>query len=78
MIVLVMIHALQIKVDVIMQILLILGMLIMVELSLKHVRVKVCHDHISLTQVMNLYCFVYGFIIFSLIDDYDDVFGDLK
>jgi len=58
MIVLVMIHALQIKVDVIMQILLILGMLIMVELSLKHVSIRVCHDQVSLSQVMDLYCFV--------------------
>ena len=41
MIVLVMIHALEIKVDVIMQILLILGILIMVGLSLKHVKVRV-------------------------------------
>jgi len=44
MIVLVMIHALEIKLDVVMQILLTLGMLIMVELSLQHVTVKVCHD----------------------------------
>ena len=41
MIVLVMIHALEIKVDVIMQILLILGILIMVGLNLKHVKVRV-------------------------------------
>ena len=27
---------------------------------------------------MDLYCFVHAFVIFSLIDDYDDVFGDLK
>lgn len=82
MIVLVVIHALEIKVDVIMQILLILGMLIMMELSLKHVRfrvrVRVCHDQVSLSQVMDLYCFVYDFVIFSLIDDYDDVVGDLE
>ena len=36
-----MIHALEIKVDVIIQILLILGILIMVGLSLKHVKVRV-------------------------------------
>ena len=41
MIVLVMIHALEIKVDVILQNLLILGILIMVGLSLKHVKVRV-------------------------------------
>ena len=27
---------------------------------------------------MDLDCFVFNFVIFSLIDDYDDVFGDLK
>jgi len=27
---------------------------------------------------MDLYCFVYDFVIFSLIDDYDDVFGELE
>jgi len=27
---------------------------------------------------MDLYCFVYDFVIFSIIDDYDDIFGDLK
>jgi len=41
MIVFVMIHALEIKLDVIMKILLILGTLIMVGLSLKHVKVRV-------------------------------------
>ena len=71
-----MIHAFEIKIDVIMQILLTLGMLIMVELSLKHVRAKVCHDQVSLSQVMDLYYFVYEFIIFSIV--YDDVFGKLE
>ena len=61
-----------------MQILLTLGMLIMVELSWKCVRVRVCHDQVSLSQVMDLYCFVYDFVIFSIIDDYDYVFGDLE
>ena len=75
---LVMIHAVEIKVDVIMQILLTLGMLTIVELRLKHVRVRVCHDQVSLSRVIILYCFIYDFIIFSLIDDYDDVFGDLN
>ena len=37
-----------------------------------------CHDQVSLSQVMDLYCFVYDFLIFSLINDYDDVFGDLE
>lgn len=78
MMILVMIHALEIKVDVIMQILLTLRMLIMVELSFKHVTVRVCHDQGSLIQVIDLYCFVYDFVIFSLIDDYDDVFDDLE
>ena len=41
MIISVMIHALEMKIDVIMQILLILGLLIMVDLSLKHVKVRV-------------------------------------
>ena len=41
MIILVMIHALEINVDVIMQILLILGIFIMVGLNLKHVKVRV-------------------------------------
>ena len=27
---------------------------------------------------MDLDCFVYDFVIFSLIDDYDDIFGDLE
>jgi len=48
------------------------------ERSLEHVRVIVCHDQVSLSEVMNLYCFVYDFVIFSLINDYDDVFGDFK
>ena len=39
--VLVMIHALEIKVDVILQMLLIFGILIKVGLSLKHVKVRV-------------------------------------
>ena len=68
-----MIHALEIKIDVIMQILLILGILIMVGLSLKHVKIRVCHDQVSLSQVMNLYYFIYDFVFFSLIDDYDNV-----
>ena len=29
-------------------------------------------------EVMDLYYFVYNFVIFSLIDDYDNVFGDLE
>ena len=29
-------------------------------------------------EVMDLDCFVYDFVIFSLIDDYDGVFGDLE
>ena len=32
------------------------------------------HDQVSLSQVMDLYCFVHDFVIFSLIDYYDDVF----
>jgi len=28
--------------------------------------------------VINLHCFVYDFVIFTLIDYYDDVFGDLE
>ena len=78
MLVLVMIHALEIKVDVIMQILLILGILIMVGLSSKHFTVRFCHDQVSLSQVMDLYYFAYNFVIFSLIDDFDDAFGDLE
>ena len=39
---------------------------------------RVCHDHVGLSQVMDLDSFVYDFVIFSLIDDYDDVFGDLE
>ena len=39
-------------------------------------RLEFCHDQVSLSQVMDLCCFVYDLIIFSLIDDYDDVFGD--
>jgi len=27
---------------------------------------------------MDLCCFVYDFVMFSFIDDYDDVFGDLE
>ena len=50
----------------------------MVGLRLKHVKVRILSDPISLSQVMDLYCFVYDFIIFSLINDYDDVFGDLE
>ena len=41
-------------------------------------RLGFCHDQVSLSQVMDLYCFVYNFVIFSLIDYYDDVFGDLE
>jgi len=41
-------------------------------------RLGFCHDQVSLSPVMNLYCFVYDFVILSLIDNYDDVFGDLK
>ena len=47
MIVLVVIHAFEVKVDVIMQILLILGILIAVGLSLKYVKVGFCHDQVS-------------------------------
>ena len=36
------------------------------------------HDQVSLSQVMDLFYFVYHFVIFSLIDDYDDVFHDLE
>jgi len=36
-----MIHGLEIKVDVILQILLILGILIMVGLNLKHVKIRI-------------------------------------
>ena len=50
----------------------------MVELSLKHVRVRVYHDQVSLSQVMNLHCFIYDFVIFSLIDDCNHVFGGLE
>jgi len=32
-----------------------------------------CHDQISLSQVMDLYYFVHDFVIFSLINNYDDV-----
>ena len=41
-------------------------------------RLGFCHDQVSLSQVTNLYCFVYDCVKFSLIDDYDDVFGDLE
>ena len=41
-------------------------------------RCEFCHDQVSFSQVIDLYCFVYDFIIFSLIDDYDDVFDDLE
>jgi len=41
-------------------------------------RLGFCHDQVSLSQVMDLYCFAYNFVIFSLIDDYDDVCGDLE
>ena len=47
------------------------------ERSLEHVRVIVCHDQVSLSEVMNLYCFVYDFVILSFVDDYDGVFGNL-
>ena len=76
-VVLVMIIVCMIKLISIMQILLTLGMLILVELSMKYVRVRVYHDQVSLSQVMDLYWFVYDFVIFSLIDDYDDIFGYL-
>ena len=39
---------------------------------------RFCHDQVSLSQAMNLYCFVYNFVIFSFIDDYDNVFGNLE
>jgi len=39
---------------------------------------EVCHDYVSLSQVMDLDYFVYDFVIFSRIDDYDGVFGDLE
>jgi len=38
-------------------------------------RLGFCHNQVSLSQVINLYCFVYDFVIFSLIDDNDDVLG---
>ena len=41
-------------------------------------RLGFCHDQVSLSQVMDLYCLVYDFVIFSLIDDYDGVFSDLE
>jgi len=41
-------------------------------------RLGFCHDQGNLSQVMDLYCFVHAFIVFSLIDDYDDVFDDLE
>jgi len=41
-------------------------------------RLGFCHNQISLSQVMDLYCFIYNFVIFSPIDNYDDVFGDLE
>jgi len=41
-------------------------------------RLGFCHDQVSLSQVMDLYYFAYYFLIFCLIDDYDDVFGDLE
>ena len=40
--------------------------------------VRVCHDQVSLSQVMDLYYFEYNFVMFSLIDDYDHFFGDLE
>ena len=73
-----MFYILEIKIDIIMQILLTLGMLIMVSWAWSMLRVRVCHDQVSLSQVIDLYYFKYDFIIFSLIDDYDDVFGDLE
>ena len=39
---------------------------------------RVCHDHVGFSQVIDLDYFVYDLIIFSFIDDYDDVFGDLE
>ena len=41
-------------------------------------RLGFCHDQVSLSQVMNLYYFALSFVIFSLIDDHDNVFGDLE
>ena len=32
------------------------------------IRLGFCHDQVSLSQVMDLYYFVYGFVIFSLFD----------
>ena len=46
--------------------------------SLEHVRVMAYHDQVSLSQVMDLYYFVYDFVIFSLISDYNDIFDDLE
>jgi len=40
-------------------------------------RLGFCHDQVSLSQVMDLYYFTYDFVVFSLIDNYDDIFGDL-
>ena len=39
-------------------------------------RLGFCHDQVSLSQVIDLYYFVCDFIMFGLIDDYDDVFSD--
>ena len=36
-------------------------------------RLGFCHDKVSLSQAMDLYCFVYTFAICSLINDYNDV-----
>ena len=36
------------------------------------------HNQVSSSQMMDLYRFVYNFIIFSPIDDYDNVFDDLE
>ena len=41
-------------------------------------RLGFCHDQVSLSQVKELYSFVYDFVIFSLTNYYDDFFGDLE
>jgi len=39
---------------------------------------RVVHDHASLSQMMDLDCFVFDFVIFNPIDDYDGGFGDFR
>ena len=34
-------------------------------------RLGFCHDQVILSEVIDLYCFVYDFVIFSLTDDYE-------